>query len=336
MAGVSRDIFAPHFEPNYREHPLVLVDVGASGGLNHNWKPARRHLKVIGFEPDPREYSALVERGGDDTIYFNTALFSDQRRLSLHLARKQEVSSTFMPNRDFLDAFPDAERYDILREITIDADTLDNQLANGGIHGVDFLKLDTQGSELSILRGATRTLERQIVGVEIEVEFVELYKGQPLFDEVNRFLTESGFWLFDLRRQFLKRSVGKSLGAHKGQLVFCDALYLRNQESLKTLVDRVEDPYKKKAKILNTLAICVLYGYYDYALEVLGNLTSGFDTKEAGMIEAWLKRQGSGTRWFRKLARSPKIGAALDIMANFVRGNISGWSFSDRKLGNKF
>jgi hypothetical protein len=52
-----------------------------------------------------------------------------------------------------------------------------------------YLKLDTQGSELSILRGASRALLGAEF-VEAELSLVRLYDGGPLFDEVIRFLAD--------------------------------------------------------------------------------------------------------------------------------------------------
>ena len=50
----------------YNDFPLVLIDVGASGGLEKNWLEAKRHLQIIGFEPDERAYNELIEKS-----YFN-------------------------------------------------------------------------------------------------------------------------------------------------------------------------------------------------------------------------------------------------------------------------
>ena len=56
------DLFIdPGFEQDYRQHPFVLVDAGARGGLKRNWAAARPHLRVIGFEPDRREYLRLTD-----------------------------------------------------------------------------------------------------------------------------------------------------------------------------------------------------------------------------------------------------------------------------------
>jgi hypothetical protein len=57
---------------------------------------------------------------------------------------------------------------------------------------VDFLKLDVQGYELAVLKGAEATL-RDVLVVHTEVEFVEMYKGQPLFADVDQFLRRAGF-----------------------------------------------------------------------------------------------------------------------------------------------
>lgn len=55
-----------------------------------------------------------------------------------------------------------------------------------------LLKLDVQGSELAVLKGASRLLHITTYGLA-ECSFVELYEGQPLFSEVYRFLEERGF-----------------------------------------------------------------------------------------------------------------------------------------------
>jgi hypothetical protein len=54
------------------------------------------------------------------------------------------------------------------------------------------LKIDTQGFELAVLRGAERSLEHCPL-VELELSWVELYSGQPLFDEVHAWMKDHGY-----------------------------------------------------------------------------------------------------------------------------------------------
>ena len=61
-----------------------------------------------------------------------------------------------------------------------------------GIEKIDFIKLDVQGSELTILSNAKRLLESCLL-VQVEVEFVELYEGQPLFSDVDNFMRSRCF-----------------------------------------------------------------------------------------------------------------------------------------------
>ena len=61
----------------------------------------------------------------------------------------------------------------------------------------DVISIDTQGAELSILRGAKETL-RNTLCVVSEVEFAPIYLGQPLFDEQMAYLTPRGFRLMEL------------------------------------------------------------------------------------------------------------------------------------------
>ena len=186
MSGLDV-FFDARFAPAYERHPLVLADIGARGGLKSNWLPARRHLRVLGFEPDKREFDALVARHqGDRALtFFNTALHNSRGTVPLYVARDRGLTSIFKPNRAFLDSFPEASRFDTTSVIDMPTDTLDNVLLTSGIDDVDFIKADTQGSELYVLEGAASALAAGVVGVEVEVEFAPIYTGQPLFADVD-------------------------------------------------------------------------------------------------------------------------------------------------------
>ena len=102
-----------------------------------------------------------------------------KKQISFNLCKKPEVSSVFKPNNEFLERFPEAERFEIVDINSSESSTLDIELGNIQI---DFVKLDIQGSELFALMGMQNQLS-SCLGLEIEVEFSSLYKKQPLFGE---------------------------------------------------------------------------------------------------------------------------------------------------------
>ncbi len=83
------------------------------------------------------------------------------------------------------------------------------------------LKLDTQGYEQKVFRGASTFLaNRDVPIVHTEMSLVELYEGQATFLDQLAFLKSLGFVLFHVQPGFTDRTTGQTL-----QL---DAIFLRN------------------------------------------------------------------------------------------------------------
>ena len=62
MPNLMNIFLAPRFAESYKTNPLLLVDVGARGGLKRDWEAARPYLWVVGFEPEQREFEKLAQR----------------------------------------------------------------------------------------------------------------------------------------------------------------------------------------------------------------------------------------------------------------------------------
>jgi hypothetical protein len=128
----------------------------------------------------------------------------------------------------------------------------------------DYLKLDVQGAELDVLKAATETLKSVRV-IQTEVEFVEIYRGQPLFAEVDRFLRSHGF-MFHRLINTEGRSLQPVTGAFEnkagsGQTLWSDAVYVRDIRTWDALPD---DGLLKMAALLHEI-----YGSYDFAAKLL-------------------------------------------------------------------
>lgn len=329
------DIFLDaRFESAYREHPLTLVDAGARGGLKKNWAAARRHLRVLGFEPDPLEYKRLTASpgaNGETRVFFDVALHNARGPLPIHVAKDRGLTSMFEPNRTFVDAFPDADRFDTVAVQHVPADRLDSLLQDRGIDDVDFIKADTQGSELFVLQGAEQALRARAVGVEAEVEFAPIYQGQPLFADVDAFMRGLGFILFDLRPVYWKRAIGWDAGGPYGQMVWADALYLKGGPALEEAA-RALPPDAGRAKVLKAVSVSLLYGYYDYALEIAGGFATLLDAEDRRVIDRRIR--DAGGRPSKPLPGQRRVAGGLRRLWELARIRYEGWSVSDRGVGN--
>jgi hypothetical protein len=68
------NIYPAEYEDVYQTYPITIVDAGASGGIIPLWKLHRRHLFIIGFEPDARAFDALSSQQNRLVNYFNIGL----------------------------------------------------------------------------------------------------------------------------------------------------------------------------------------------------------------------------------------------------------------------
>jgi hypothetical protein len=179
--------------------------------------------------------------------------------------------------------------------------TLDALLAEAGSPVVDCLKIDTDGYDFDVLRGAENTLANCCLAIEIEIQFHgRISPKSNTFCNIDGFLREHGFTLFKLSpvsysraalpRPFLLDIPAQTEG---GQIVWADAFYARD----------VADPaYAKKFGLQattdqkrNLALIFDLYGLEDAAAEIVlngANLFSPIDDTAAlnfltGKLYGW-------------------------------------------------
>lgn len=184
--------------------------------------------------------------------------------MKLNITRSPGCSSIFQPNLDLLKEYPNPERFTVESEQIMEATSLDNLFNSRQLTNIDFLKADVQGAELEILRGGAICIPNNLVGIEVEVEFLELYKDQPLFSDVDKYIRdEFKYDRFDIQHCYWKYAGDRFSCPKKGQLAFGDALYLRRPSSYSTwLADFPQD--KAKIKIQAAFLISIIYGYPEY------------------------------------------------------------------------
>ena len=99
-------------------------------------------------------------------------------------------SSLLKPNMATLSQYSGMEHfYTIMDRTCVDVVKMDDAFPS---ENFDFLSIDVQGAELDILRHGKRNIST-LLGIHIEVAFVEKYIGQPLFRDVDNFLANNQF-----------------------------------------------------------------------------------------------------------------------------------------------
>jgi FkbM family methyltransferase len=297
----------------------------------------RELLSVVLVEPDPIEAERLrKELSPNEGVVLPFALWRDERTLTLNLNRSPGTSSIYLPNRQFIDQFPEAERFDVLEKLEMPAKTIDGLSSSGQMPQVDFAKIDVQGAELAILEGGRNHLAANLVGLEMEVEFAELYSGQPLFGEVEAFVRERlGLELWDLRKAYWKYEQGRHVpGPIKGRLVFGDALFLRPLSGLEEWIAPMS-PDAAKEKVTMLVVTALAYGYVDYAAALLGApaLTRYLDEPIRLGLQHTVNSLGSGFRPFSH--GSSLLFVILDTFARTLQPTHAGWACSGRGLGSR-
>lgn len=176
-----------------RESPITIIDIGAA--LIDDEAPRYQALiesgcaNLIAFEPDETALKALREKyppphlclplfvgNGQAATYFETTW--------------GPTGSLFEPNMALLEKFNNlADITKVVITHPIKTVRLDDIAEIGD---VDLIKIDAQGSEQMIFENAERIL-RQVTLIHTEVSWVEIYKGMPLFADIDRVLRSIGF-----------------------------------------------------------------------------------------------------------------------------------------------
>jgi FkbM family methyltransferase len=209
--------------------PRTVIDVGANKG---QFSVVARYLfpnaQIHAFEPLERErrnYQSVVAA----PVYLRpVALGEEKGNAEFFVTSRADSSSLLAPGKGQESAYGVA----LSSTTTVYVDRLENVISSKDLVAPVLLKLDVQGAELQVLRGAEKLLP-QIDEIYCEVSFVELYERQPVASAIVSFLHLQGFTLSGV----FNLSVTKQFGPTQA-----DFLFSRNGEaSILALDDKRPD-----------------------------------------------------------------------------------------------
>lgn len=176
-----------------------IIDAGASNG-----RISKRLLRkfpaaqAYAFEPNPFYAETLNQYAKDEPRFHPQflALSDSEGQATLHVTESPGSTSLLTPGKRLQEILP--EGASVKNDEEVELVTIDNWAQRNGDLAIELMKFDIQGAELKALRGAVNTLQNSTLIVYTEISFNPLYEGSAIYSEIDLFLREHGFALYDM------------------------------------------------------------------------------------------------------------------------------------------
>jgi FkbM family methyltransferase len=199
----------------------VVFDVGSNTGqFAESFLAWRPRAYVHAFEPQVSALEAMQSLlGAYERVRFNAfALGAEPCTRNFFVSRFDQASS-FLPNGEVLARGVGGIDFTTREQIEVEIHTLADYVREQGIARIDLLKLDVQGFEIEVFKGAVPVLDR-VDWIYSEAQFKELYADGPRWNDQAAFLSAH---CFDLVRMCGFRR------DDSGELMECDMLFRRRR-----------------------------------------------------------------------------------------------------------
>lgn len=233
---------------------FVAVDIGAANGLLPHWQWLDGVANVYQIEPRAdacRELEEANTRSPRPELYrvIQAAVSGQDGLRTLYVSNAPTGASLLRTDPASVPDCADYVDLDYLYPMTeqpIETQSLATLLREHGETQVDLVKLDTQGTELEVLRGLGGQLTPDVLGVELEIGMHAFYPKEARFCAVEQFMESIQFELFDLRVARVALPKGKRFDWYQREVfgVYCnsptvsariwevDAIYFRKRSTL--------------------------------------------------------------------------------------------------------
>lgn len=248
---------------------INFIDIGSSGNLNPKWKDLEPYINLTGFDPNDEECQRMsaLPNNFRSIQYLPYAVAGDEEEHTLYKTKSIYCYSLLEPNTKWLNRFSYRDLFKIEGKENINTVLL-SKVESLKDFDVDIIKTDTQGLELPILSKAGDLMDKAFF-IETETGFVENYKGETTYAEIDLFMRSNGYLLFDLNtnHRISRDNVFKQEATGSEQILWCEATWMKDYVSLfQNGLISVNAINREKA--LKVLIICALQGCIDFGFEL--------------------------------------------------------------------
>ena len=235
--------------PGAEEPFWQLLDVFPASGLS-------------GVELDPKLCDELNREAHARVRYYPAAIGKTEERRPLYQTMDPMCTSLYRPDERYPDLYHDLDGQQLRSVGEIATMSLDKFVLDNGLGAVDFFKIDVQGAELEIFEGGVEAM-RNVLFIVCEVEFVPLYRGQPLFGDIDACLRKRGMMLpvsAPFHCALMQPMIQHGSPRYPAQFMWTDAVFVRDLLDLAPLADE---------QLLKLAVLLDIYDSKDAALHVL-------------------------------------------------------------------
>jgi len=255
----------------FRKHPIGFIDVGAAGGIHSLILPIASLTNCLCFEPNEAAFEGVryetKKSCFSNLIVYNTAICDTDGESEFYITKSEVNSSLLKADPEFVKRYS-VSGFDIFKNQIVKVQTLDNVVHNITKlypNSAEIIKLDCQGAEYNILKGASDILTEQCVAIWCEVEFFQIYENQKLFSDIDQLLRTKGFCLYGLYPNYIStRKLDRTRYETEERLMWADALYFKDPLSP---ANRHINFSERSLNVLITSSL--LLNFFDLSLELI-------------------------------------------------------------------
>jgi len=197
------------------------------------------NLEITAFEIGDELCDELNRITPKNVTYHSCALGKETGKQTLYETQHPMCSSLYEPNDELMKKYFRLDMATSNLEHELEVTSLDDFTKKNSMGDIDFVKIDIQGAELDVFKGGEKALKNSLF-IVTEVEFIPLYKDQPLFGEVSTYLQSKGL-MFHKFAEFggrcLKPLAIENNPHHISQLMWADAVFVKSLELYNDLDD---------------------------------------------------------------------------------------------------